>query len=35
VRAPAAVWRSLAFAPLLVADKLLAQPRSRAPIRRS
>jgi hypothetical protein len=38
VRAPAAVWRSLAFAPLLAADKLVllaGQPRSRAPMRRS
>lgn len=38
VRAPAAVWRSLAFAPLLVADRIVrltGQPRSRAAIRRS
>ena len=36
VRAPAAVWRSLAFAPLLAADKLVllaGQPRSRAAMR--
>jgi hypothetical protein len=38
VRAPVAVWRSLAFAPLLAADKLIllaGQPCSRAAMRRS